>query len=127
MDELDNLIDHLDLRDGFSILGHSWGGMLGAVYAATHPTGLKKLLLSSSPASIPLFVKAGKILRSQLPDDVRDILKKGEQDGNLDSPEYERASAVFYSTYVCRLDPRPEPIEHGFKNLKDDPTAYLTV
>jgi proline-specific peptidase len=127
IDELNNLVDYLGLRNGFSILGHSWGGMVGAVYAATHPIGLNKLILSSSPASIPLFVEAGKILRSQLPEDVCEILEKGEQDGSLDSPEYERASAIFYSTYVCRLDPRPEPIEQSFKNLKDDPTAYLTV
>ena len=127
MDELDDLIDHLEFRKGLSILGHSWGGMLGAVYAATHPVGLKKLLISSAPASIPLYIKAGKVLRSQLPDDVHVILEKGGKDGDLKDPEYERASAVFPSNCVCRLDPRPEPINMAFKSLDDDPTAYLTM
>ena len=31
INELSNLIDHLDLRErGFDLLGHSWSGMLGS-------------------------------------------------------------------------------------------------
>lgn len=61
--ELDNLINSLDLRDrGFYLLGQSWGGMLASAYAmhqpqGKSPKGLKKLVVASGPASIPLYGK----------------------------------------------------------------------
>lgn len=62
--ELDNLIDHLNIRDrGFFLLGQSWGGVLGASYAMSggegpSPRGLKKLVICSGPSSIPLYGKS---------------------------------------------------------------------
>ncbi|KAI5924780.1 proline-specific peptidase [Camillea tinctor] len=122
--ELDNLIDHLKLREkGFFILGQSWGGMLGAVYATRHPKGLKKLIIASSPASVPLYVVGNDQLRSELPQDIREALEGPDHD----SPEYEKASAFFYKQHVCRLDPRPEDVQTAFKNLEEDSTAYITM
>ncbi len=40
--------------DRIHLFGNSWGGMLAMEYALTKPTGLESLVLSSSPASIPL-------------------------------------------------------------------------
>lgn len=39
---LDNLLDHLKLRNGpgFHLLGQSWGGLLAAALAASRPQGL---------------------------------------------------------------------------------------
>ncbi|KAI1498645.1 proline-specific peptidase [Biscogniauxia marginata] len=122
--ELDNLVDHLKLRErGFFLLGQSWGGMLGAVYATRHPKGLKKLIIASSPASMPLYVVGNDQLRSELPQDMREALESSDHD----SPEYEKASAFFYKQHVCRLDPRPEDVQAAFKNLHEDSTAYLTM
>lgn len=60
--ELDNLIDRLGLRErGFYLLGQSWGGVLAASYAMPRyhggktPEGLRKLIVHSGPASIPLY------------------------------------------------------------------------
>lgn len=61
--ELDNLIDSLDLRNrGFYLLGQSWGGVLASAYAmhqplGKSPAGLRKLVIASGPASIPLYGK----------------------------------------------------------------------
>ncbi|KAI0884112.1 Alpha/Beta hydrolase protein [Annulohypoxylon maeteangense] len=126
--ELDNLIDHLQLRTkGFYLLGQSWGGMLAGMYAARRPEGLKKLVLCGAPASFPLFVEGGKQLRAQLPEDVRKTLDEGDRTGNFETDEYEQASMVFYKNYVCRVDPMPEPVQQAFANLKEDPTTYLTM
>lgn len=126
--ELNNLIDHLQLRDrGFYLLGQSWGGMLAGMFAARRPKGLIKLVIAGSPASFPLFVEGGKRLRANLPADIREILEEGDRTGKLDTPEYERASTFFYKQHVCRIDPMPEPIQQAFINLKDDPTAYNTM
>ncbi|KAI4597987.1 hypothetical protein KJ359_003795 [Pestalotiopsis sp. 9143b] len=126
--ELDNLIDHLRIRNrGFYLLGQSWGGMLAGIFAARRPRGLIKLVIAGSPASFPLFVEGGKRLRANLPADIREILEEGDRTGQLDTPEYERASTFFYKQHVCRIDPMPEPIKKAFENLKDDPTAYNTM
>ncbi|KAI0020710.1 proline-specific peptidase [Xylariomycetidae sp. FL0641] len=122
--ELDNLIDHLKLRErGFYVLGQSWGGMFGAIYATRRPVGLKKLVIASSPASVPLYVVGNAQLRSALPGDMCKVLETADHD----SPEYKEASHYFYSQHVYRLDPLPEHVSQAFKNLEDDPTAYHTM
>ncbi|KAI1130604.1 Alpha/Beta hydrolase protein [Nemania abortiva] len=116
--ELDNLIDHLRLRDvGFSLLGRSWGGILAGAYACRRPKGLKKLIIAGGPASMPLYMEGCKqLLASFLP-----------TKGDYESEEFTKASAVFYARHFCRLDPFPEAIQIGFQLLKEDPTAYLTM
>lgn len=124
--ELDNLIDHLNLRDtSFHLIGQSWGGMLGGAYAARQPRGLRKLVLSGSPASMPLYKKACKYRLAELPSDIRGLLEG--DDVNHDSPEYQKAANVFMRRYVCRLDPVPDPIQRAWKNLKENPAAYSTM
>ncbi|KAK7742676.1 hypothetical protein SLS63_000241 [Diaporthe eres] len=131
--ELDTLIDHLNLRDrGFFLLGQSWGGVLAASYAMSRPqgktpTGLKKLVIASGPSSIPLYEKGLKGLLAKLPADVRKTLEECDRRGDHESEEFKKASKVFNSHYVCSLDPLPEEIMAGFKNLSDDPTVYLTI
>jgi len=126
--ELNNLVEHLKLQDtGFFLLGQSWGGMFGAIYASRRPRGLKKLIISSGPASIPLLVKGFERLIAELPMDVRHTLEECNRRHDYESPEFEKAAAVFYARHVCRLDPYPPEVQSAFENLKDDPTAYLTL
>ncbi|KAF7517167.1 hypothetical protein G7054_g13897 [Neopestalotiopsis clavispora] len=126
--ELENLVDHLGLRKtGFYLFGQSWGGVLAGEYASRGPVGLKKLILASAPASMPLYSKGCKQLISQLPEDVRKTIEDCERRGDYESPEFEQACGVFYARHFCRLDPMPEDIQAGFENLKEDPTAYMTM
>ncbi|KAI6082667.1 Alpha/Beta hydrolase protein [Hypoxylon rubiginosum] len=121
--ELDNLVDHLQLREkGFYVLGQSWGGMLAGMYAARRPKGLLKVVIGGAPCSFPLFVEGGKRQRAQLPLEIRKDLEKDPE-----SPEYKRASEYFYKKHVCNVDPMPAPVQATFKNLEDDPTAYNTM
>lgn len=69
--QLENLLAHLGIQDDFDLLGHSWGGMLGARFATTHPPGLKNLIISDSPASMKLWVEAANKLRAQLPQNIQ--------------------------------------------------------
>ena len=71
MDELHNLLNHLGIHGQYDVLGHSWGGMLGARFATTHPKGLRRLVIADSPASMKLWVEAANILRLDLPKDVQ--------------------------------------------------------
>ncbi|EIW78279.1 alpha beta-hydrolase [Coniophora puteana RWD-64-598 SS2] len=53
--ELENLLEHLGVQEGYNVLGHSWGGMLAAAFAIRKPKGLKKLVLFSATPSLPLY------------------------------------------------------------------------
>ncbi|KII93933.1 hypothetical protein PLICRDRAFT_410069 [Plicaturopsis crispa FD-325 SS-3] len=127
LDELDNLLAHLGIQDSYDILGHSWGGMLGARHAVRRPKGLKRLILADSPADMRTWVKVQNELRRGLPQDVQDVLKKHEEVGTTDSKEYMEATTVFNARHLCRLDPFPSEVLEGDAWLEKDPTVYLTM
>lgn len=128
--ELDNLIDHLGLRLGehkFDILGQSWGGMLGGVYAARNPAGLRKVVLADAPASIPLMMEGVNELVKKLPENVRKDLEECTRDEDFSSEKYKKACEVFYQRHVCRLDPFPADLMASLNHIEEDPTVYLTM
>ncbi|KAF2270617.1 proline-specific peptidase [Lojkania enalia] len=126
--ELDNLIDSLKLREkGFYLLGQSWGGMLVGSYAAKQPAGLRKVIISSGPASGALYLKSANILLAKLPEPIRRTLEDCEKRGDHESEEFQKASMEFLKRHVCRLDPFPDDILKAFGHLDEDPTSYLTV
>ncbi|KAI0660914.1 prolyl aminopeptidase-2 [Cubamyces menziesii] len=128
LDELDNLLRHLGIQDEYVILGQSWGGMLAARHATRQPKGLKRLVISDSPASMPLFVKAAnEELIAKLPPDARNAIIKNEAAGTIDSQEYKDAVQVFYKRHLCRLDPWPAEVIESFDYMERDTTVYLTM
>lgn len=126
VDELRNLRDALGL-DRIHLFGSSWGGMLAMEYALTQPAGLASLVLSSSPASIPVWAEETNRLRKELPPEVQRVLDEEEAAGRLDSPAYEEATAEFYKRHVCRLDPWPDNVLRSFMGLREHPEVYLTM
>lgn len=124
LDELDNLLRHLNIADNYALLGQSWGGMLGAEHAVTQPKGLKALVIANSPASMALWLQGAAELRAQLPADIQQTLLQHEAAGTLDSAEYKAASQVFYQRHVCRLDPWPPEVRRTFDAMDADPTVY---
>ena len=127
LDELDNLLTQLGVKDNYAILGQSWGGMLGSAHAVLQPKGLKRLIIADSPSDMVSWVKAQNLLRTGLPKDVQDTLTKHEQEGTTDSKEYEAAVLVFYKKHMCRVDPWPKGVDDTFVWMKKDPTVYMTM
>jgi L-proline amide hydrolase len=66
-------------------------------------------------------------LRSELPQDAQDILIKHEEDGTLDSPEYQQAKMLFFGKHMLRITPLPEEFQASMKALKEDPTVNFTM
>lgn len=125
--ELENLKSHLKIQD-FYLLGQSCGGMEAVEYAVDHqPKGLKKLIISNSPAAMPTWSKACNGLRAALPQDVQDALDKHEKEGTTASKEYEEATIAFYRRHLCRVDPFPPEIEASLAGVAADPTVYNTM
>jgi L-proline amide hydrolase len=125
--ELHNLIDHLGIRDGYCLLGQSWGGMLGAEFAVEQPAGLKALIIANSPAAMSTWISEANRLREDLPADVQATLLRHEEAGTTDSAEYIEATDVFNQRHVCRVVPMPDEVKRTFDAIGTDPTVYHTM
>ena len=125
--ELANLIDHLGIGERYHVLGQSWGGFLAQEHALTHPSGLRSLVLSNTAASFPGFVAEANGLRADLPPEVETTLRRHEDAGTTDTPEYAEACLVFYKKHLCRLEQWPDEVDRTFAKLEEDPTVYHTM
>lgn len=125
-DELVALAEHLGVSSRYMVIGQSWGGMLGMEHALDHPAGLRALVVADSPASMELWVAEANRLRQELPPEVEATLKRHEEAGTTDSPEYEQAMQVFYDRHVCRV-PAPACVQRSFAQIAEDPTVYHTM
>lgn len=123
LDELDNLLRHLGIRQ-YVLLGQSWGGMLAAEHGVRQPEGLRGLVIANSPASMALWREAAAGLRAELPAEVQATLERHEAAGTTDSLEYRAASEVFYARHVCRVQPLPAEVARTFAAIDADPTVY---
>lgn len=133
--ELNNLLDHLKLRDGpgFHLLGQSWGGMLGSDFATTRPPGLRRLVLASGIASREKMIEGTKLMRAQLEPEQQATLNaaedkalKGDFDA-WDSPAVKEITLLMMKRHVCRTDPVPAEITKAFETIGKDPTVYRTM
>lgn len=127
VDELHNLLNHLNIHDKYDLLGHSWGGMLAAEFAVRQPKGLRKLVIADSLASMGLFVEAANVLKKELPQDMQDALNRHEEAGTTADPEYIAATNEFYKRHLCRVDPMPKPLTDALAWTEKDPTVYFTM
>ena len=126
VEEVGVVRDALGLDD-IHLFGSSWGGMLAMEYALTQPAGLASLVLSSSPASIPIWAEETNRLRRELPEETRRVLDEHEAAGTTDSPEYRAAEMEFYKRHVCRVDPWPDYVVRSFAGIEEHPDVYLTM
>jgi proline-specific peptidase len=118
-EELTAVIEALKLKE-VHILGQSWGGMLLMDYMITQkPHGVKSIVLSSSPASVPLFEIEIERLVSWLPPDAAAALAKGMKESKYDSPDFVAASNIYYSRHVVNLDPMPDFVAQSFENMSE--------
>ncbi|HEV2427137.1 MAG TPA: proline iminopeptidase-family hydrolase [Acidimicrobiales bacterium] len=127
LDELDNLLGALGIGDDYHVLGQSWGGMLGAEHAVRAPAGLRSIVISNSPASMPLWLEGANRLRAELPEPVRAALDRHEAAGTLEDPEYLDATDEYYARHVCRVVPNPPEVLSSKALINEDPTVYTTM
>lgn len=107
--EVDMVRGALNL-DRVIILGQSWGGMLAIEYLLTKPRGVIGVILSNSLSSAILMGSEIMRLKNELPKSALDVLQANEAAGTMDSLEYKKATAAFYSRHIFRMDPLPQEI-----------------
>jgi L-proline amide hydrolase len=127
VDELNNLVDRLEQRGRFHVLGQSWGGMLAAEYGVRRPHGLRSLIIANSPASMTLWVEEANRLRSEMPKEVQETLDRHERHSTMRHPDYLKATMDFYERHVCRVVPFPPEVKASFDQIDRNPTVYNTM
>jgi proline-specific peptidase len=127
LDELDNLLVHLGIQDDYALIGHSWGGMLGARHATLQPKGLKQLIIADAPADMHDWVAAQNELKTRLPQDVQDLITKHENARTWEHKEYQDSNLIFSKQFLCRLEKWPDMMLKSMGWLEKDPTVYYTV
>lgn len=129
--ELDNLLAHLGLTErSIDVYGHSWGGMLAAEWAATpsRSANLRRLVISNSLASMDAWRVGITKLRKQLPEDVQEVLDRGDEKKDFESPEYEAALEVFYKRHLSLARPWPaKEVQAALEWFAKDSTTYGTM
>lgn len=107
--ELENLLVHFHIDGSYDLIGHSWGGILGAEFVVRkQPRGLHHLVLTDSLCSFPIHLKEVAHLKTLLPQDVQDVMAKHEKNGTTDDPEYKEARMKFFAKFTCTVQPFPQ-------------------
>jgi len=126
IEEFEVLIEHLGIANNFSILGHSWGGLLAAEIAITQPSGLKSLILSSALGDTQMWMDEVRKLVLQMPSDIAEIIIKHEDGGTTEDPEYMIAAEKFYDRHVIRI-PKPPHVLAYSADVDAHPNVYHSM
>lgn len=122
--EVDQVRQALGL-DRCHLLGQSWGGWLAIDYMSRRPTGIERLVLASTSASIPQFMAEARKLIELMPEPYRSTIIDLGARGEYDDPRYEEAVEVFYHLHLCRMDPWPDVLLAGEKTSTN--RVYLVM
>ena len=108
VDELTALRTALDLKR-VHLFGHSWGGAVVAEYMLTaDPEGVQSVIFAGPLLSTRRWIADANALLTQLPEDVQRTIAVNERQGTTQSPEYQKATEVFYSRFLFHHQPAPK-------------------
>ncbi|HEX9728775.1 MAG TPA: proline iminopeptidase-family hydrolase [Gemmatimonadales bacterium] len=122
--ELDSLRRVLGLWD-FHLMGHSWGTMLAAEYAFTHPDSIKSLIFASPALSTARWLADADSLVKTLPRSLQQAIARNEARSTFDAPEYQAAVGAFYERFLSRKLPWSADIDSTFNQLNTDLYGYM--
>ena len=130
VDEVEQVRQALDLDgDNFYIIGHSWGGILGAEYAAAHPEALNGLVISNMMMDIPAYNRyAMETLGPAMGRDTFDKIVAYEEAEDFANEDYlNTIYRNYYPRHVLRgpMEEWPEPVMRAFGGL--NPDIYVQI
>ncbi|KAF9000125.1 proline iminopeptidase [Cyathus striatus] len=127
IDELENLLNHFRISDGFHLIGHSWGGMLELEFEIRRkPKGLQSLIVTNSLAAMEMWNRSNAELVKTFPKWVQEGMAIGMKDLKASAP----AMREFRTKHGCRIQPFPEEYVHTLDQLfseSGDPTVAFAM
>ncbi|KAI0646400.1 proline-specific peptidase [Trametes meyenii] len=107
--ELESLLAHFGVQDAYDLLGHSWGGVLGAELAVRgRAGGLRHLVLSNSLPSAALWGQSVGQLLAAFPKEVHE----GMAAGMGDRKKYREALRQLHAVHGCLVEPIPPEFDY---------------
>lgn len=101
IDELIALRKHLGL-DEVHLLGQSWGGMQAIAYLCDYaPEGVTSVILSSTLPAAEMWAKEQHRMIGHMTKDQQEAIRRAEETGNFDDPEYLAANDVFMQLHCA--------------------------
>jgi L-proline amide hydrolase len=101
--------------------------MMGSTFAGGQPKGLRKLVLSNSPATGEAWDIAYNEYRKELPQEIQDTIQRHEDAGTTQSSEYAKTMDIFYQKHFCKIVPFPDECQTSFDWGAKDNTVALTM
>lgn len=127
--ELDSLRAALGI-ERMHLVGHSWGTILAVEYYRAHPEHVASLVLGSAALDIPAWERNARRLLTTLPDSMQRAVRRAEQMGKFDGPDYQAAIGEFYGRYVWRhpdaanLDSTLSTVNGDIYNYMQGPSEF---
>jgi len=115
-EEVEGVRKALDLGE-INLLGSSYGGALALQYALKFQKHIKKMIIASGLSSVPETVSEMQRLKTLLPEDTQEVMKKYEAKSAFLHPEYLKTVEVFYHNFLCRLPKWPEEVVQALNEL----------
>jgi proline iminopeptidase len=115
-DEVEGVRKALDLGK-VNLLGSSYGGALALQYALKYQKHLKKLIIASGLASVSETVSEMNRLKTLLPKETQEVMKKYESKCAFLHPEYLKAVDAYYHNFLCRLPEWPQDVVRSLNEL----------
>ncbi len=110
-------------RGKVHLIGSSYGGLLALAYAIKYQQHLRSLVTVGGLADVPFAAAEMDRLIDELPpEDAKAIRVHGDR-GELQHPDYVRATQRFYHSYVCRLPTWPVELTRSLQ-LGDERPVY---
>jgi len=98
------------------LVGSSCGGQLALGYALKYQKNLKSLTTIGGLHNVLMTFQEMQRLKRALPTEVYETLKKYEQIGDYENPEYLNAVMVFYRKHLCRLPEWPKEVTYSMEH-----------
>lgn len=127
IDELINVLQYFNIQDEFDLLGHSWGGILAFEFELRRkPDGLRRVVVTNSLASMPMWDESNAQLIKSFPTWVQEGMGIGLKDLKASAP----AMKEFRTKHGCRVAPFPKEYVDSLDQLfseKGDPTVTIAM
>jgi proline iminopeptidase len=101
--------------------------MLAVDYALAHPDRVAGLVLSSPCLSMRRVRDDMARLKAALPDAVKRVIARCEEEGTTNSGAYGAAAMAFYRRHVCRMPEWPEPLVRSRSQAGWSRQVYVTM
>ena len=115
-EEVEEVRRALDLGE-INLLGSSYGGALALQYALKFQKHIKKMIIASGLSSVSETVAEMQRLKTFLPIETQEVLKKYEAKSAFLHPEYLKAVETYYHNFLCRLPKWPEEVVRALNEL----------